>query len=109
MLNEMKRVTSTMLLLGLLTKQDMYASQLCQEISKSTNGTLKFSPCSMYPILYRMKKQGLVSDHEELIGKRKTCVYYHIEPKGFSNFKELKQQYLSIHDGLLAFFRTLEN
>ena len=37
---ESKRSISIMLLLGLLIKENMYGSQLCQEIAKATNGAV---------------------------------------------------------------------
>ena len=35
----------------------------------------------MYPILYRLLDEGLISDEKRLVGKRQTRIYYHIEDK----------------------------
>ncbi|MCI9576951.1 MAG: PadR family transcriptional regulator [Clostridiales bacterium] len=107
MSKESKRSITIMLLLGLLTKEDMYGSQLCQEVAKGTHGAVTILNGSLYPILYHMEQNGWISPHPELVGKRKTTVYYHIEPKGVIHFQELKQEYLSLQNDIIHFLESI--
>lgn len=102
-----KRGTVEMLLLALLTEEDMYGYQLCQELAERSNAKFTLQEGSMYPILYRLTEKGLVSTRKELVGKRRTRVYYHIEPEGYSYMQSLKEDYFSIHDGITKILGTV--
>lgn len=87
----LKRGTVELMLLTLLKDEDMYGYQLSQELEIRSKGLFLLQEGSMYPTLYRMLEKGLVSDRIEKVGKRRTRVYYHIEPKGgriFKNYQE---------------------
>lgn len=88
---------SEMLLLALLAKEDMYGYQLCQELTVRTDAVFVMQEGTVYPILYRLVQKGLISAHRELVGKRRTRVYYHLEPKGIQCLDVMKENYLSTH------------
>ncbi|MCI9575758.1 MAG: helix-turn-helix transcriptional regulator [Clostridiales bacterium] len=102
-----KRGTVEMLLLALLTEQDMYGYQLCQELAERSKEQFILQEGSMYPILYRLTEKGLVSTRKELVGKRRTRVYYHIEPEGVTYMKENAKEYFSIHQGIVEILKTV--
>ena len=79
----------------------MYGYQLCQELAKRSDGRYKLMESSMYPILYRMIDKGFISDRRELVGKRRTRVYYHIEPKGKEYLSVIENEYLTVVGGIL--------
>ena len=81
-----KRGTLEMLILHLLKGEEMYGYQLTQEIGKRSNGTFRITEGSMYPTLYRLLDK-------ELVGRRRTRVYYHIEPKGLEYLDKLEKEY----------------
>lgn len=95
-----KRGSIEMLILQLLTKDDMYGYQLAQEINMRSEGLFDITEGSMYPTLYRLIDLGAISDEKRLIGKRRTRVYYHIEPAGKSRLKELSSEYSVINNGI---------
>lgn len=80
--NGIKKATIEMVLLKLLTEQDMYGYQLSQECKKRSDGAYTILEGSMYPILYRLEEAGYISCYEKKVGKRLTRVYYHIEATG---------------------------
>ena len=55
----------------------------------------------MYPALYRLVEKGYISDRTEKVGKRRTRVYYHLEPEGDIYLDSLRREYLSISRGVL--------
>lgn len=103
-----KRGTVEMLLLALLSEEDMYGYQLCQELDERSDGLFLLQEGSMYPILYRMAEKELVSTRKELVGKRRTRVYYHIEPAGLVYMEKLKKEYLSIHKGIIKILDSVK-
>ena len=77
----------------LLKGEEMYGYQLTQEIGKRSNGTFRITEGSMYPTLYRLLDKELIADRLELVGRRRTRVYYHIEPKGLEYLDKLEKEY----------------
>ncbi len=88
----MKKATIEMLLLKLLSEQDMYGYQLSQELKKRSSEQYTILEGSMYPILYRLTDNHQISFYEKKVGKRLTRLYYHLEPEGESYLQ--KQQEL---------------
>ncbi len=97
-----KRGSLEMLILHLLQEEEMYGYQLTQEITKRSNGTFQITEGSMYPTLYRLIDKELISDRLELVGRRRTRVYYRIEDKGREYLKKLKREYELTSAGIEA-------
>lgn len=93
--NTLKKATIEMLLLKLLSEQDMYGYQLAQELKKRSLDNYTILEGSMYPILYRLTEQKYISFYEKKVGKRQTRIYYHLEPLGNSYLAEMKNDYKS--------------
>ena len=89
------------MILTLLEREDMYGYQLCQCIEKNSKGFFILQEGSLYPPLYRMLDKGYISDRSELVGKRRTRVYYHIEPSGREYLQKIKEEYFSLNRGIL--------
>ena len=88
-----KKATIEMLLLKLLSEEDMYGYQLSQELKKRSNGNYTILEGSMYPILYRLADQNYISFFEKKVGKRQSRVYYHLEIAGLKYLEDMKQSY----------------
>lgn len=85
----MKRASSEMMLLALLTTGEKYGYQLAQEIKKRSEGKFTILEGSMYTILNRLKENGDVTFRSELVGEKMTRVYYKITPTGEEHLKEM--------------------
>lgn len=96
----LKRGTVEMLILFLLQEQDMYGYELSKALSDRSNGLYEIQEGSMYPTLYRLIEKKYISDHKELIGKRRTRVYYHIEESGREYLKEIVNEYQTLNNGI---------
>ena len=83
-----------MLLLKIISEGDCYGYQIVQTLDKISNGTIHIAEGTMYPILYRLLDEGLISDEKRLVGKRQTRIYYHIEDKGITHMQKLYEEYL---------------
>ena len=85
--------STTMLVLKLLDGQDMYGYQIVQEIAARSGGTIVTQEGSLYPVLYKLQDQGMISGEKVLVGKRMTRVYYHLEEPGHRRLQELVHEY----------------
>lgn len=95
-----RRGVMSLVILALLKREDMYGYQLVQETANSSGGNLTTQEGSLYPVLYRLLDQGLISDRRVRVGKRMTRVYYHLEPAGLEKLKELTAEYEAITQGV---------
>ena len=103
--NSFRRGVMSPVILSLLNRQDMYGYQLVQETEKRSGGKLTTQEGSLYPVLYKLLDQGLISDRKVLVGKRMTRVYYHLESAGEERLKELIQEYEEVTQGVLQIIK----
>lgn len=95
----LKKGTSEMLILFLLKKEDMYGYQLAQELREHSDGYFVMPEGSLYPTLYRLIEKGVITDRQEIVGKR-LRKYYHLEPSGAEYLDSIIQEYRSINTGI---------
>ena len=95
-----RRGVMSLVILALLKKEDMYGYQLVQETEKISGGRIVTQEGSLYPVLYKLQDQGLISDRKVQVGKRMTRVYYHLEPEGEARLLELIREYRQITQGI---------
>lgn len=98
LISNYKKATIEMMLLKLLSEQDMYGYQLSQELKKRSNQNYTVLEGSMYPILYRLTDEHYISFYEKKVGVRQTRIYYHLEDSGFSYYEGLVKSYLDFSD-----------
>lgn len=98
--NSFRRGVMSLVILSLLKREDMYGYQLVQETAASSGGKLTTQEGSLYPVLYKLQEQGLISDSRVKVGKRMTRVYYHLEPAGEARLRELIQEYEEVTQGV---------
>lgn len=103
--NSFRRGVMSLVILGLLKQEDMYGYQLVQETEKQSGGSIITQEGSLYPVLYKLLDQGLISDRKVLVGKRMQRVYYHLEPEGEQRLKELTREYEQISRGIFCILR----
>lgn len=107
--NSFRRGVMSLVLLGLLKQEDMYGYQLVQETEKQSGGAIITQEGSLYPVLYKLLDQGLISDRKVLVGKRMQRVYYHLEPAGEERLRELTQEYEAVTRGVFNILKGGEN
>lgn len=98
--NSFRRGVMSLVILALLEKEDMYGYQLVQETSSRSGGRIITQEGSLYPVLYKLLDQGLISDRKVQVGKRMTRIYYHLEATGEQRLQELMQEFQQITLGI---------
>ncbi len=100
-----RRGIMSLVILTLLKREDMYGYQLVQETERSSGGRITTQEGSLYPVLYKLVDQGLISDRKVQVGKRMTRIYYHLEPAGEERQRELVREYEEITKGVMDIIR----
>ena len=98
--NSFRRGVMSLVILALLRQEDMYGYQLVQETIQASGGMIHTQEGSLYPVLYKLLEQGLISDKRVLVGKRMTRVYYHLESSGEVRLQELIKEYTDTMTGI---------
>ena len=80
--NEVKRGSTEMLILALVEDQPRHGYEIAKLIEERSDGVLQFHPASLYPLLYRMEKRGLIKGTWiEKAGQRRRR-FYKLKPEG---------------------------
>ena len=105
MITKLKRSTTEVLLLSLLSQQDMYGYQLTAEMKKHSNGLCNYNETTFYPILNRLLTQEMISMTRMITDQQRVRVYYHLETSGKEYFEDLKKAcrlYMNTVDRILS-------
>jgi len=71
-----------------------------QETARRSGNRIVTQEGSLYPVLYKLLEQGLISDKKVQVGKRMTRIYYHLEQAGAVRLSELKKEFQEITQGI---------
>jgi PadR family transcriptional regulator len=77
MLNqEVKRGSTEMLIMALVEDRPRHGYEIAKLIEQRSDGVLQFHAASLYPLLYRMEKRGLIKGRwVEKAGQRRRRFY----------------------------------
>jgi Predicted transcriptional regulators len=106
--DSLKKGTIELLILKILTLNDMYGYQMCQEIENRSGERVTVLEGSLYPILYRLVERGFVTDRQELVGKRRFRIYYHITELGVQRGRELLDEYNQLNEEIKLIMKSVE-
>lgn len=85
------------IVLSILDHHDTYGYQIIHRVRRLSGGDVEWVAGSLYPLLHRMKADGLVESFwVERDGERRRR-YYRITAKGRKALEREKQQWLSVH------------
>ncbi|MFS0861166.1 PadR family transcriptional regulator [Fredinandcohnia sp. 179-A 10B2 NHS] len=86
-------------LLSIISKGETYGYEMIEKLS--ANGFTMVSEGSIYPLLLRMKKEGLVTTTSKTVPsggpKRK---YYSLTREGYEELKEFKKKWSNISESV---------
>ena len=72
----LKRGTAELLILAQLEERPRHGYEIAQQIARRSSGTVSFHAASLYPILYRLERHGLIAGRWiEKAGQRRRRFY----------------------------------
>ena len=79
---ELKKGSAELLILSLIQDQPRHGYDIANLIEQRSGGLLRFNVASLYPLLYRLEKRGLIKGRwVEKAGQRRRR-YYRLTPEG---------------------------
>ena len=97
-----------LLILSILDSHDSYMYEIVKSIKDYSDNLLSISQNTIYTAAYKLENEGKISEYSKLVGKRRTRVYYHLEPDGKIYLDELMENFRNTTDGVLKILSTLE-
>ena len=100
-----------------LQKGDAHGYQLVQDLEKFSDGFLAVKTASLYPILYKLERNGCVSSYEIFVENKKVRygrssgrmrVVYHIEEPGLARIEGLLKTHEEFVKGSEIFFEKMK-
>ena len=79
---DMRKGSTTVLILTLLSEQPMYGYQLAKELAARSGGVFDFKEGTLYPALHRMEKDGLLTSYWEVVEEGPSRKYYAVTDGG---------------------------
>ena len=86
---ELSKGSIGMLLLSVLSKEDMYGYQMIKELESQSENVFTLKEGTLYPLLHSMEKNGFLEAYWEQLENGRKRKYYTITENGR---KELKRQ-----------------
>lgn len=59
---------------------------------------------TIYAVTYKLENEGKISQYSKLVGKRRTRVYYHLEPEGKEYYTQLLNNFRDAYTGVEKYF-----
>jgi PadR family transcriptional regulator, regulatory protein PadR len=88
---EVKRGSTEMLILALVEERARHGYEIAKLIEARSEGVLQFHVASLYPLLYRLEKRGLIQGRwVEKAGERRRR-FYKLTPEGKKVLTEQRQ------------------
>ena len=102
-----KRGTVELVVLGVLSKKDMYGYEIVKAVEEMSEGRFLLPLGTLYPVFYRFSENGYISDYDEVVSKR-LRKYYHLEEKGRAYYEELLAEYKKISQGVELILKAVD-
>ena len=92
--------SSTLLVLTLLEKEDMYGYQMITELSRRSNQVFQMQEGTLYPILHALEKGKYLSAYEQEAPTGRVRKYYRLTPRGREFLGEKKAEWEQFSHGV---------
>lgn len=96
-----------LLILSILSKGDSYVYEITKTIASHSKELLAISQNTIYTATYKLEEEKLISEYSKLVGKKRTRVYYHIEPAGREYLEKICSNYQNVTKGVENILNSL--
>jgi len=95
-----KRGTAELAVLSMLEDGPLHGYEVARRIEEQTDGALRFTLASLYPLLYRMEKQGWVRGAWETSGAGRKRRCYRLTAQGKKKLAPIRKEWAELFRAL---------
>ena len=92
--------SSTLLVLSLLDKGDMYGYQMIEELSRRSNNTFQMQEGTLYPILHGLEKGKYLTSYQQQAPTGRMRKYYRLTRRGRELLEAKKAEWEAFRQGV---------
>ena len=92
--------SSTLLVLSLLDKGDMYGYQMIEALSRRSNNTFQMQEGTLYPILHGLEKGKYLTSYQQQAPTGRMRKYYRLTRRGRELLEEKKAEWEAFRQGV---------
>ena len=96
----------TPMMLSLLAQGETYGYQLIKRIATLSDGKIRWTPSTLYPVLHRLEAQGLIASTWRTSESGHERKYYRLTPKGARALETERQEWLDVHEVLVKLWNA---
>ena len=97
-----------LLVLSLLSGEDMYGYQMIVELGRRSNRTFEMKEGTLYPVLHGLEKDGYVEAYQQEAPTGRVRKYYHLTRKGGAALKTEEKAWETYSGAVNAVLRSSE-
>jgi PadR family transcriptional regulator PadR len=97
-----------LMVLRVLQDESLHGYAIVQKISQRTGGKIEFGEGSIYPVLYRLEQEGLLTSRKEEVRGRQRVIY-RLSSKGGKQLESRVARWQEIVCAIQTFFEGGEN
>ena len=95
-----------LLVLSLLSGEDMYGYQMIVELGRRSNRTFEMKEGTLYPVLHGLEKDGYVEAYQQEAPTGRMRKYYHLTRKGGAALKTEEKAWETYSGAVNAVLRS---
>ena len=90
---EWMRTSGPLLILSLIEEKDRYGYEIIETLQARSNDLFSLKEGSLYPLLHRLEKTGLLTSYNEKTDNNMTRKYYRLSKEGKKELAKEKEQW----------------
>jgi PadR family transcriptional regulator PadR len=99
---DMRKGSTTVLILSLLRERPMYGYQIAKELKRRSQDYFDFREGTLYPALHRLEKEGLVRGEWQVVEQGPSRKYYHLTERGAKELAKSAREWTTFARQLMA-------
>ena len=102
---ELVAASAKPLILSILSKGESYGYEIIQQVRELSEGEMEWKDGMLYPVLHRLKAQGLIEDEWRVSETGRKRKYYRLGEQGLKILRAEERQWMSVHETLMKLWR----
>ncbi len=90
------------MVLSVLARGESYGYAIIQQVRELSGGKLEWSEGMLYPVLHRLERDKLITSRWQTSESGRKRKYYRLTAGGTRAMRRERQQWLAVHDSLVA-------
>jgi len=92
--------SSTLLVLSLLEREDLYGYQMIEELSRRSSEAFQMKEGTLYPILHALEKNRYLTSYQREAPTGRQRKYYHLTKRGRELLGEKQEEWAAFRQGV---------